>query len=83
MDTPSKPISAVAISIRPAESEDRGAIAELLSANELVPLDDTAQFGPQYAVAMSADGSLVGVAGYERYGPDMDRSRLRFVEDVA
>ena len=36
MDTPSKPISAAAISIRAAESGDRGAIAELLSASKLV-----------------------------------------------
>ncbi len=69
--TPSKPISTVAISIRPAGSEDRGAIAELLSASKLVPLDDTAQFGPQYAVAVNEDGTLVGVAGYERYGADI------------
>ena len=71
MDTPSKPVTAAAISIRPAESGDRGAIAELLSANKLVPLDETAQFGPQYAVAVNGDGHLVGVAGYERYGTDI------------
>ena len=71
MDTPSKPISAAAISIRPAECGDRAAIAELLSASRLVPLDETAQFGPQYAVAVNADGLLVGIAGYERYGSDI------------
>ncbi len=60
-----------AISIRPAESGDRVAIAELLSASKLVPLEETAQFGPQYAVAVTADGTLVGIAGYERYGSDM------------
>lgn len=38
---------------------------------KLVPLDDTAQFGPQYAVAVTDDGNLVGVAGYERYGADI------------
>jgi N-acetylglutamate synthase-like GNAT family acetyltransferase len=70
MDTPSKSVSA-AISIRPAESGDRPAIAELLSASKLVPLDETAQFGPQYAVAVNEDGMLVGVAGYERYGRDI------------
>jgi N-acetylglutamate synthase-like GNAT family acetyltransferase len=70
MDTPSKSVSA-AISIRPAESGDRAAIAELLSASKLVPLDETAQFGPQYAVAVNEDGMLVGVAGYERYGRDI------------
>jgi amino-acid N-acetyltransferase len=71
MDTPSKPISAAAISIRPAESGDRATIVELLSASRLVPLDETAQFGPQYAVAVDGDGMLVGVAGYERYGTDI------------
>jgi amino-acid N-acetyltransferase len=71
MDTPSKPISTAAISIRSAGSADRDAIAELLSATKLVPLDETAQFGPQYAVAVIDDGTLVGVAGYERYGTDI------------
>ena len=71
MDAPSKPISAAAISIRPAESGDRATIAELLSASRLVPLDEKAQFGPQYAVAVDGDGMLVGVAGYERYGANI------------
>ena len=34
-------------------------------------LDETAQFGPQYAVAVNGEGTLVGVAGYERYGADI------------
>lgn len=71
METPSDSVSAAAIAIRPAESRDRPAIAELLSANKLVPLDETAQFGPQYAVAVDGDGMVVGVAGYERYGYDI------------
>ncbi len=71
MGTPSTPIRTAAISIRPAGSGDRGAIAELLSASKLVPLDETAQFGPQYAVAVTDDGTLIGVAGYERYGADI------------
>src|SRR5262249_8205565 len=69
MDSPSRPVSAAAISIRPAESGDRATIAELLSANKLVALDETAQFGPQYAVAVNEDGILVGVAGCERMAP--------------
>ena len=36
-----------------------------------VLFDDTAQFGPQYAVAENAEGVIVGVAGYERYGGDI------------
>jgi amino-acid N-acetyltransferase len=71
MDTPSRPMSTGTISIRRAESGDCGAIAELLSASKLVSLDETAQFGPQYAVAVAADGTVVGVAGYERYGTDI------------
>jgi N-acetylglutamate synthase-like GNAT family acetyltransferase len=71
METPPKPVSAAVISIRTAESGDRGAIAKLLSANKLVPLDETAQFGPQYAVAVNSDGMLVGIAGYEQYGSDI------------
>ena len=71
METPLEPVSAAAILIRPAEGRDRRAIAELLSANKLVPLDETAQFGPQYAVAVNGDGIVVGVAGYERYGSDI------------
>ncbi len=64
-------MSRAAISIRPAESRDCDAIARLLSASKLVPLDETAQFGPQYVVAVTADGTLVGVAGYERYETDI------------
>jgi amino-acid N-acetyltransferase len=71
MDRASRAVSAAAVSIRPAESGDRTAIGELLSASKLVPLDETAQFGPQYAVAVNGDGILVGVAGYERYGTDI------------
>ena len=71
MHTPSKGKSTVGISIRSATDDDRVAIGELLSASKLVPLDETAQFGPQYAVATTDDGILVGVAGYERYGSDV------------
>jgi N-acetylglutamate synthase-like GNAT family acetyltransferase len=50
---------------------DHAAIAELLSASKLVPLDETAQFGPQYAVPINCDGIVVGVAGYEWYDTDI------------
>lgn len=43
----------------------------LLAATGLAPLDETAQFGPQYAVAEDAGGGIAGVAGYERYGTDI------------
>ena len=59
------------ISIRNATPEDWQAVSELLALAKLVPLDETAQFGPQYAVAEDAQGNLVGVAGYERYGSDI------------
>jgi len=71
MGTPSKLKSTVGISIRSATTDDRIAIGELLSVNKLVPLDETAQFGPQYAVATTDEGILVGVAGYERHGPNV------------
>lgn len=71
MHTPPKGKSTVAISIRSATDDDRVAIGELLSGSKLVPLDQTAQFGPQYAVATTDDGVLVGVAGYERYGSEI------------
>ncbi len=58
------------ISIRPATTGDLEAVSELLRAVRLVPIDETAQFGDQYAVAAATDGAIVGVAGYERYGAD-------------
>ena len=60
-----------AISIRPATIGDLEAVSELLRTARLVPIDDTAQFGDQYAVAAAADGTILGVAGYERYGADV------------
>jgi amino-acid N-acetyltransferase len=59
------------VRIRDARPEDWSAVSELLAAAGLVPLDDTAQFGPQYAVAEDGAGIPVGVAGYERYGADI------------
>jgi amino-acid N-acetyltransferase len=56
-----------AVSIRPAAIDDLEAVSALLRQARLVPIDDTAQFGDQYAVATTADGAIVGVAGYERY----------------
>jgi amino-acid N-acetyltransferase len=61
----------VDIRIRDARLEDWADVTGLLTAAELVPLDETAQFGPQYAVAERAGGIIVGVAGYERYGTDI------------
>jgi amino-acid N-acetyltransferase len=66
----STPMSAD-VTIRSATFDDWAAVSELLAAARLVPLDETAQFGPQYAVAQDRDGLLVGVAGYERYGADI------------
>ena len=56
------------VRIRPATAGDLGPVSELLSAAGLVAIDETAQFGPQYAVAEDENGAVVGVAGYERYG---------------
>jgi amino-acid N-acetyltransferase len=60
-----------AISIRPATPGDLEAVSDLLLAARLVPIDETAQFGDQYAVAAAPDGAILGVAGYERYGEDI------------
>jgi amino-acid N-acetyltransferase len=59
------------IRIRDARPEDWSAVSDLLAAAGLVPLDETAQFGPQYAIAEDRAGIPVGVAGYERYGADI------------
>lgn len=59
------------ILIRPATAADLEAVSELLRSARLVPIDDTAQFGDQYAVAAAVDGTIVGMAGYERYGTDI------------
>jgi N-acetylglutamate synthase-like GNAT family acetyltransferase len=61
----------LAISIRPATAGDWEAASELLGAAGLVPIGETAQFGDQYAVAVAADGTILGIAGYERYGADV------------
>jgi amino-acid N-acetyltransferase len=61
----------VQIQIRDARPEDWAEVTALLTEVGLVPLDDTAQFGPQYAVAEGPDGSVIGVAGYERYGTNI------------
>ncbi len=57
--------------IREARPEDWDNVTALLTEAGLVPLDGTAQFGSQYAVAELPDGTIVGVAGYERYGGDI------------
>ena len=62
---------AAPVSIRPATVEDWESVSALLRAARLVSLDDTAQFGEQYAVAAMPDGTIIGVAGYERYGADI------------
>jgi amino-acid N-acetyltransferase len=59
------------VRIRAAGPADWAAVSALLTAAKLAPLDETAQFGPQYAVAEDLHGNLVGVAGYERYGSDI------------
>ena len=58
------------VRVRPASSTDRQAIEELLRACDL-PLGGLGdQFPRAYAVAVAADGTIVGVAGGERYGDD-------------
>lgn len=52
------------ILIRPATAADLEAVSELLHSARLAPIDNTARFGDQYAVAVAADGTIVGVGGY-------------------
>ncbi len=59
------------IRIRDARPEDLSIVAQLVVDARLVPIDDSAQFGPQYAVAEDSTGEVVGAAGYERYGADI------------
>lgn len=59
------------VSIRPASVDDLEAVSELLRAAHLVAIDGTAQFGDQYAVAVTDEGAIVGVAGYERYATNI------------
>lgn len=59
------------IRIRDARAGDLPTVAQLLADARLVPIDHSAQFGPQYAVAEDTAGDVVGVAGYERYGADI------------
>ncbi len=61
----------VQIRIREARPEDWDHVKTLLTEAGLVSLDGTAQFGPQYAVAEEPEGTIVGVAGYERYGSEI------------
>lgn len=58
------------LEIRPATRDDRDAVAALLQAAGLHPLDDGAQFGPQYAVAVAGGSRIIGVAGLELHGDD-------------
>lgn len=55
------------ILIRPATLNDKQAVEKLLQDAELAALDDSSQFGPQYAVACDANRSIIGVAGVEVY----------------
>lgn len=58
------------LQLRAASESDRPAVASLLSMAKLAPLDPASQFGPQYVVAVDANGVLAGVAGLELYGSD-------------
>lgn len=60
--------TAPAWSIRAATVQDTGAIQALLEANRL-PANDLRQHIADFHVAIADAGTLVGVAGLERYGP--------------
>jgi len=48
------------ILIRPATVAVLEAVSELPRSARLVPIDDAAQLGDQYAVAVAADGTIFG-----------------------
>lgn len=58
------------LDLRPANDQDRAAVEALLHAAGLHPLDDGAQFGPQYIVAVLGENRIIGVAGMELHGDD-------------
>ncbi len=58
------------LDLRPASDQDRTAVEALLHAAGLHPLDDGAQFGPQYIVAVLGENRIIGVAGMELHGDD-------------
>ncbi len=56
------------VTIRPANARDVAAVSALLSAADLAPNALSAQFGPQFVVAVRpATGAVVGAAGVEVY----------------
>lgn len=64
------PDGAASFSIRPAMAADLRSVRELLEGAAL-PADDMAsQFGAGYAVAVAADGMVVGAEGMETYGDE-------------
>jgi amino-acid N-acetyltransferase len=57
-------------SLRDADPTDLSRVLALLAERKLAPNHVESQFGPQYAVAETPAGELIGVAGVERYGGD-------------
>ena len=55
--------------LRAADSADLTAVEALLTQAGLTLNDVGSQFGPQYVIALSQSGELVGVAGVEVHGP--------------
>jgi amino-acid N-acetyltransferase len=56
--------------LRPAGEGDRPSVTGLLAEAKLAALDDAAQFGLQYVLALDPEGRLAGMAGLEIYGSD-------------
>jgi amino-acid N-acetyltransferase len=57
-------------SLRSARPSDLPGVLALLAERRLAPNHVETQFGPQYAVAETPEGDLIGVAGVERYEGD-------------
>ena len=62
--------------VRPAAATDLTAVEALLVGAGLTLNDVASQFGPQYAVAVAPEGTVVGVAGVEVYAAGAARVGL-------
>lgn len=58
------------VALRPASRADQSAVVALVAAAGLPTRGIDEQFGEQYAVAVDAAGTIVGVVGFEIHGSD-------------
>jgi hypothetical protein len=75
--------NAVKIRIRDARPGDWPDVMALLTEVGLVPLDDTAQFDPQFAVAEGPDGAIIGWPGMNGTARTLCHVLLQFQNRIA